>query len=197
MAYVRKKRITATTAEKPKKSTHKGFEIDGIVYKTSALRDYHMALKSSKHVKNFALPSMGTEKEVRGKFGSLKITVNGIQFDSIMESRYYIHLLMLLEDKKIKSFERQVTIELQPKFKDFSGKTILPIRYIADFIITHNDGSKTVIDVKGVETPEFKLKKKMFMFKYPDVQFLCVRWYAKEQKWITLNEYKKLLKNGK
>ena len=197
MAYIRRKKKTDSTVSTIKKAA-KGYEIDGLVYRTKALVDYHLALKSSKHVKSFKLPTMGNEKEAKGKFGSFKITVNDMQFDSIMESRYYIHLLMLKADKKIRNFERQVTIELQPKFKDqFTGKTILPIRYIADFVVEGIDGTKTVIDVKGVETPEFRIKKKMFQFKYPNICFKCVRWVPKEQKWVDLDDLKAIARKAK
>jgi len=197
MAYVRrKKKSTATTATKSttgKKRASTSYEIDGVKYRSKMLMEYHQALSGCKYVKSFNLPTLGNEQEARVKrFGAFKVTVNDILFDSIMESRYYVHLLILQGENKIKSFERQVTIELQPKFKDkFTGKTILPIRYIADFVIVDNDDVQWIVDVKGLETPEFKLKKKMLQYKYPDTKFVCVQWVASQQKWMDLEDIKK------
>ena len=86
----------------------------------------------------------------------------------------------------------QVTYELQPRFKDkISGKTIRPITYIADFVITDSNGQVIVVDVKGKETDVFKLKKKMFQYRYPDIRFMCMRWVNKANDWFELDELKK------
>tara|TARA_Y100000815_G_scaffold272534_1_gene301652 strand:- start:2140 stop:2307 length:168 start_codon:yes stop_codon:yes gene_type:complete len=41
------------------------------------------------------------------------------------------------------------------------------VTYRADFIIFWSDGNVTIEDVKGFETSEFKLKKKMVEELYP------------------------------
>lgn len=48
----------------------------------------------------------------------------------------------------------------------FNDKKIQPIKYKGDFLVTYPDGSQEVIDVKGKETVDFKLKKKMFQNVY-------------------------------
>jgi len=194
MAYVRKRKSAVKTVV-PKKSTRKQtvYEIDGFKYRSRVLRDYHEELSNDKNVKSFKLPTLGNEQEARVKrFGAFKVTINDILFDSIMESRFYVYLMGLKKSKEIKKFERQVTFELQEKFKNkFTGKTILPINYIADFVVTDKDGYVFVVDVKGLETPDFKIKKKLFMHKYPDIQFMCVQWVAKSKEWLDLDEIKK------
>jgi hypothetical protein len=54
-----------------------------------------------------------------------------------------------------------------------------------------------VVDVKGVETPEFRIKKKLFQYKYPDMQLMCLQWSAKQEEWLDLDEIKKLKKSRK
>ena len=87
-----------------------------------------------------------------GRSGREKRTCDGIVFASIAEMEYYI----LLNEKNI-CFEMQPSFVLQEGFKSEYGK-IRDIRYVADFRI-----GKYVVDVKGMETPEFRLKKKMFL----------------------------------
>ena len=58
-----------------------------------------------------------------------------------------------------------MSFELQPRFKK-EGKTYRPITYIADFVVYYEDKTY-VIDTKGAETTEFKLKKKLFEYKFP------------------------------
>ena len=64
----------------------------------------------------------------------------------------------------------QPQFELQPCFKR-DGKTYRKITYFADFQYKI-DGKTYVEDVKGVKTEVYKLKKKLFLFKYPDINFI-------------------------
>ena len=57
--------------------------------------------------------------------------------------------------------------------KEINGFCLQPIfilapnlKYKADFIIFHKDGSSEVIDVKGFKTKEYIVKKKVFEDKY-------------------------------
>lgn len=100
------------------------------------------------------------------KYNNKLKVVDGITFDSVMEANYYEHLKELRERKQIVDFGIQPVYELQPKFYK-RGKTFLPIKYKADFEILKLDGEVLTIDVKGFETADFKIKKKMFEYKYP------------------------------
>ena len=113
------------------------------------------------------------------KFKSAKINVDGQKFDSKLEYNVYKTLKDWLEpfglpDKMI--LKRQETFELQPKFR-INGKMIRAITYTADFCIyVQNYDYATnswfepkllyVIDAKGLETEVFKVKKKLFAYKY-------------------------------
>ena len=53
------------------------------------------------------------------------------------------------------------------------GKTIREISYIADFV--YEQGGKIIVeDVKGMQTKEFKLKRKMFEYQFPELTLTIV-----------------------
>lgn len=41
-----------------------------------------------------------------------------------------------------------------------------PIFYVVDFLVYENNGDKTYVDVKGMKTDVFKLKQKLFEYKF-------------------------------
>ena len=109
------------------------------------------------------------------KYRNKKTIVNGIEFDSKAEARRYQELLLLIRANKIKAKDLifQPEFILQPAFKK-NGKTYRAIKYIADFQYIEN--GKTIIeDVKGMETKEFKIKRKLFEYKYPDIELKIIK----------------------
>ena len=108
------------------------------------------------------------------KYKNKKTMVDGIKFDSEMESHYYIYLKQLKEIGEVVDFVLQPTYLLQEGF-DLNGKRIRPITYKADFKVIYKDGHEEVIDVKGKLTEEFKIKRKMLLYKYRDITFKCVQ----------------------
>lgn len=123
-----------------------------------------------------------------GRFKVYKPTVDDIVFDSGLEARYYIYLIELMNRGIVDNFERQQSFTLQPGFT-LGEKRIRAITYIADFVVTYRNGDVEVIDVKGRETPDFKLKKKLFMYVFR-LPLFCVQYYNGE--WRTLDDIKKL-----
>lgn len=100
------------------------------------------------------------------KYHNKKVIYNGIKFDSEKEKNYYIYLKLLEKAGKIRNLKLQVSYELQPSFK-LDGKTIRAITYIADFVYYDNNINQTIIvDVKGMRTEVYKIKKKLFEYKY-------------------------------
>ena len=91
-----------------------------------------------------------------------------------MESHYYIYLKHLKEIGEVVDFEIQPTFLLQEGF-NLNGKRIRAITYKADFKIIYKDGHEEVIDVKGKLTEEFKIKRKMLLYRYRDINFKCVQ----------------------
>lgn len=108
------------------------------------------------------------------KYKNKKTIVDGIKFDSEMESHYYIYLKQLKEIGEVVDFVLQPTYLLQEGF-DLNGKRIRPITYRADFKVIYKDGHEEVIDVKGKLTEEFKIKRKMLLYRYRDINFKCVQ----------------------
>ena len=108
------------------------------------------------------------------KYKNKKTMVDGIKFDSEMESHYYIYLKQLKEIGEVVDFVLQPTYLLQEGF-DLNGKRIRPITYKADFKVIYKDGHEEVIDVKGTLTEEFKIKRKMLLYRYRDINFKCVQ----------------------
>lgn len=96
------------------------------------------------------------------------VKTNG--YDSKKESVRANELKLLEHAGHITHLEEQVVFELQPSFK-CDGKTERAIKYIADFIY-YKDGDFVVEDVKGFKTDVYKIKRKMLLFKYPDIKFI-------------------------
>ena len=126
-----------------------------------------------------------------------KRTYNGIVFDSILEMKYYRDVLLpKVESGEVINYVLQKPYELQPKFVH-NGKTIRPIQYVADFYIAYKDGSEEVIDTKGYGDQVAVLKRKIFWYHYPDVDYKWVTYVKKYGGWIDYEEYKKLKKIDK
>ncbi len=88
-------------------------------------------------------------------------TIDGITFASKAEMMAFQNLALLQESGFV------TKLELQPVFKFPMG-----FEYRADFRVTYASGDVEVIDVKGVETPVFKLKAKCMAHFFPEVKLL-------------------------
>ena len=102
------------------------------------------------------------------KYKNQRTQYKGISFDSKKECEYYIYLENLEAQGAISELQRQVRFTLQPSFKH-QGKTIRAITYVADFTYVDSDGKYHIVDVKGSKdtlTETFKIKSKMFLYKY-------------------------------
>lgn len=123
--------------------------------------------------------------------GKQRRTYNGIVFDSELEMKYYRDVVCVgLKDGTIKNCELQVPYELQPKYT-YNGKTILPIKYIADFKVVNSDNSVIIYDVKGLADATAKIKKKMFHYKYPEIDYRWITWSAIDGGWKDYDEVQK------
>lgn len=101
------------------------------------------------------------------KYRNIKIYKDGKKIaDSKKENKRYEELLLLQKANLIKDLQKQVLYELQKAY-EINGKHIRPIKYIADFVYFDTEAKKWVIeDVKGIRTDVYKLKKKLFEYKY-------------------------------
>ncbi len=108
------------------------------------------------------------------KYHNTKIAAAGQVFDSKAERDFFLLCLLPLQQRgTIKEIEFQPRFELQPGFKK-NGKRYRPIFYIADFLIKYKNGTEEVIDVKGIRTQIFRIKQKMFEYRYRDKTLKCV-----------------------
>lgn len=89
------------------------------------------------------------------KYRAKQTILNGHKFPSKKEAERYQQLLLLARAGQI------TELEIQPRFELVAG-----ISYVADF--RYKEGDKVVIeDTKGYQTPEFRLKLKLFRHFYP------------------------------
>lgn len=107
------------------------------------------------------------------KYKSRKTKVDNILFDSLAEASYYKRLKILQKAGIVKTFELQPTYILQDAYKRGKRK-VQPITYKADFLVTYADGRQEIIDVKGMKTPVYRMKKKMLEYRYPDLEIVEV-----------------------
>jgi len=106
------------------------------------------------------------------KYKNIKKVIDGIEFDSIKEATRYQDLLLLQKARKIRFLTLQPEFVLQDSFK-ISKTTHRAIKYIADFQYVDMETGKTIIeDVKGMKTEVYKIKKKLLLFKFPDIIFI-------------------------
>lgn len=101
---------------------------------------------------------------MRNKYGSKKVTVDGIEFDSRKEAHRYAELLVMQKAGLISGLTRQEEFELIPKCgKERSAK------YHADFSYTDNaTGNKVVEDVKSraTKTKDYILRRKLMNWRH-------------------------------
>lgn len=101
----------------------------------------------------------------QSKYHNKKVEYNGMKFDSRKEYAYYTKLKLLEQTGEISALKRQVPFLLLEKVK-LNGKTYRQTKYIADFTYLDKNGKLHVIDVKGVKTQVYQLKKKLMAYKY-------------------------------
>lgn len=97
------------------------------------------------------------KQDQRSKYGNLKTEYNGYVYMSKKEANYAQELDYLMKAKgadRVLSFERQVPFQVI-----LNGKKIC--KYLADFKVFYADGHEEIIDVKGVRTNIYTLKKKL------------------------------------
>lgn len=119
-------------------------------------------------------------------------TYDGITFDSEMEMRFYRDFCIpKLEDGSLTQVELQVPYELQSKFRR-NGLLVRAIEYVADFVLTYDDGHIQVVDIKGMPDTTAKLKRKLFWYKYPEIDYVWMTYSRIDGGWC---EYDTVQKN--
>ena len=114
----------------------------------------------------------------KSKYNAVKTEVDGIKFDSAKESKRYASLKLLERAGVIENLKLQPRFLLQEGFT-YNGHKERKIEYVADFQYERN-GQTIVEDVKGMKTEVYKLKRKLFLYKYRDIVFREVDQWEEE-----------------
>ena len=113
-----------------------------------------------------ALKSMGKHGRVQNVQSC--VGADGYHYHSRAEARVAAELELRVKAKDIRGFDRQVWLRLM-----VNGVKVCS--YVADFDIQHNDGSREILEVKGWQSPEWRIKRKLFeatwLKEHPGVKF--------------------------
>ncbi len=104
--------------------------------------------------------------------------VDSIEFRSTLEARTYQILKSWEAAGAIRNLKLQPRFVLQEKFRR-DGKTVRAMHYSPDFQYEDNrldDNCReywrtVVIEAKGHKTQPYQMRKKLFLAKYPDIEF--------------------------
>lgn len=100
------------------------------------------------------------------KYGNQPVRVDGRRFASKAEARRYIQL------KKLEKQGAIAHLVCQPRYPLDDGKGA-PV-YIGDF--RYSIGERIIVeDIKGVETPVFRIKAWFFRKRYPNIELRVLK----------------------
>lgn len=111
----------------------------------------------------------GTMRRIaRTKYHNQPTEYNGRRYASKAEARRAQELDLLKAAGEVDRWLPQVKFALS----GFRGSLIC--NHIVDFWVRYADGREEVEDVKGMETPVWKLKYKLFIDMYPDMPYRVI-----------------------
>ena len=118
-----------------------------------------------------------TQRKKPNKYNARKTVMFGHEFDSKREAEIYLDLLSRKQAGEVLRIGLQPQYTLLEGFTDNQGNRQKAITYTADFFVTFADGHSEVIEVKGMRTRDYLLRKKMFlhMMRDTDIIFREVR----------------------
>ena len=115
-----------------------------------------------------------------------------IRFDSEIEYLYYLDLLKRESEGKVKNINIHQSFILIPEYENFDGEKIQRMDYECDFFYYDVEKNKQMcVDIKGVEEPEFVIKRKLFDYVYRDKFKITIIKYSKSTGFVEKSEYKK------
>ena len=106
------------------------------------------------------------------RYHAKKCIIDGVLYDSKKEAARAQDLILLEKAGQICDLKFQVPFLLQDNF-EHDGEKYRKIEYFADAVYSEN-GKLIVEDTKSFITrkdPVYRLKKKMLLFRYPDIIF--------------------------
>jgi hypothetical protein len=107
------------------------------------------------------------------KYHNKPCEADGYKFDSLAERSRWHELQLLSRAGAIGAVTVHPVYVLQEAYRH-GGRMVRAINYEGDFCY-REDGVLVVEDVKGVITQVFSIKRKLFEFRYPDVELRIIR----------------------
>ena len=108
------------------------------------------------------------------KYHAQKTEIDGITFDSKKEADRYAILKILERGKLIHSLELQKKFLLLPSVENKYGRKERAVYYVADFYYYDVEkGHFVAEDVKGMRTAAYNLKRKLFVWNNPTIEFIA------------------------
>lgn len=92
------------------------------------------------------------------KYGAIKTEFNGYKYDSKFEASVAQDLELRKKGKDILEYDKQFKVEMWAY--DETGKKALMVSHKVDFRIHHKDGSFELLEAKGVETSDYKWRRR-------------------------------------
>lgn len=130
------------------------------------------------------------------RFYSKKVIKDGIKYDSQTEYEFECYLKKNKDELGIKDIQRQQKFILMDKFRDVDNKMIRDITYIADYVLTMNDGTTEIVDCKGSKNTieeTFKIKFKLMKNRYRDFKYrIIIKDKKNNGKWLDINSGKEI-----
>lgn len=112
-----------------------------------------------------------TKAKKPSKLRNVKTESDGYTFDSKAEARRYEELKLELRAGTITDLQVHPVMLLQEGFRDILGRWHRAITYELDFSY-YRDGPCIYEDVKGHKTEVFKIKYKLFRYRYPTIPLI-------------------------
>ena len=97
----------------------------------------------------------------KNKFGAIKTWYNDFKYDSKFEASVAMDLDIRLKAGEIKYWENQFKVEMWAY--DAHGEKAICKNHKIDFCIHELDGSFTLLEAKGVETQDWRDRKKWLL----------------------------------
>ena len=113
------------------------------------------------------------------KYRAKRTEYNGEVYDSKLEAGVGYQLDMRLRAGEIAAVERQFQVVCVPYTKDGRPMPTLAVRHKIDFRITHHDQTYELIEAKGLELGDYKMRRKwleaFWLPEHPDHTYTVVK----------------------
>lgn len=142
-----------------------------VTMSSKEFREYLNGLKTKNPT---SMVKNNVSEQKTSKYKAKRTESDGISFDSKKEAQRWQELNTMASAGVISDLERQKPFILQEAFTDKQGRKHKPITYVSDFSYKDMEGNIIVEDVKSKMTrqlPVYRIKKKLFIYKYPDITF--------------------------